>query len=186
MRITQIIFRAITLGVIFVSCAMAEPREGSKLIYAVQDNKQGNWVWSGVVKDGELRLGEGQKFGRRSRSLYPSCFLHCNRSSHPVEISKLRSLFPLKKGKQVKFIRRRADGSRSWLHTTRVAGAKDFESKYLGEMKVVVFESTIVGQKGLNFRGRTTTYWSPELELVVYERNTGGSWVNEIYLQDIK
>lgn len=161
------------------------PEPGTEIAFNWIDSQRGSRPWRGVSTSGPFGEMRMTAHVHPTRSLYPGCLLHCNRSSHPITESSYREIFPLAVGRSAEFVRRREDGSAAWRHQIRVTGTTRIDTQ-LGEYDVFVLESTIVGIDGNSFRGRTMSYWSPALGVTVYELNTGGSARIELSLIDYK
>ena len=158
------------------------PPDGTQLRYQIEEENAylGNQTWTGHVRDGELKRGNSREW------LLPGCLLHCMHSrAYPIDQAAYATLLPLAVGNTATYTRQWAGGSRHWEHRARVTGQRTVNTP-VGRLNVFVVETDIRGIKGHDFQGRTVSWWSPELRVTVYERNTGtresGEWVSEFTL----
>ncbi|MEE4347332.1 MAG: hypothetical protein V2I53_11100, partial [Paracoccaceae bacterium] len=56
----------------------------------------------------------------------------------------------------------------------------------MGELDAFVLETDIKGIEGTSFAGKTISYWSPDLAVTVYEKNTSANWRAELTLTTYK
>lgn len=171
-------------SIVMAPAEMAFPQAGSKLRYEGERGNGNAWNWQGVVTAGEVR--ELKRSNDRLRSLFPGCLVHCNRTSHPFDEKAYAALFPLAIGKSATFVRKRADGSRSWKHVMEVTDTVSLKTD-LGVVEAFEITSRITGVKNTNFLGHSVSYWAPSLRANVYERHWSerGSWKAEMKLVSI-
>ncbi len=178
-------FLTILIAVLFVNKAVAggpemlptefkTPEPGTKLQYKNLSTDL-TFTITATEPDGVNQYSWVAQSGDK-RSVYPFC-RWCLDPTNEIEYEKYVSLFPIEKGKKVKFQRKKTDKSHSWTITIKVKKTELLKTPISSEPVATYVIVEKIRSNSSNNAWTRTFWWSPEyganLKVKDHARNDG-------------